>query len=117
MTATLTTPLIHKRINKKIVNPDSIEGMTAETDKLVTGSFLHVEYPGQSKRIACKYYKGQEYFNKELMDGETYTIPLSVARHINERCMRDTHGSMLDAMGMPMKTVKKTSLCKFIIGG
>jgi len=117
MTATLETPLIHKRINKKAVNVDSIEAMTKETDKMVTGEFLHVEYPGQSKRIACRYYKGQEYFNKEMMDGETYTIPLSVARHINERCFREVHGSLLDQNGMPTKSAKRTMLCKFIIGG
>jgi len=111
------TPLVHRRINHKPVNHDSIEAMTKETEKMVTGTFLNIEYPGQPMIIPCKYYKDQEYFCKTLEDGVTYTIPLSVARHINERIYSTTHGFLLDAQGQQIKSTKKIHRCKFIIGG
>ena len=117
MTAVLDVQSVHKKVNKRAVNIDSIEAMCKEDDRMVTGTFIHVEYPGQSKYIACKYYKGQEYFKQDMMDGESYTIPLSVARHINERCYRETHAGLLDSNGNPLKTSKRMTLCKFIIGG
>ena len=62
------SPLIHKRIGKTAVNTNSIEAMTRETDKSVTGTFINIECPGQPAKISCKYYRGQEYFNQVLED-------------------------------------------------
>ena len=112
---TATMPLIHGMIKKTPVNVDSIEGMTRETDKMVTGTFVNVECPGQPAKICNKFYKKMEYFHKVMEDGERYTIPLSVARFINERCCRDVHGFILDANGNPLKSLKAIARYKFMV--
>ena len=108
-------PLIHKRINKTPVNTDSIEAMTPETDKKVTGTFLNVECPGQPGKVSGLYYKGMQYFTKVFEDGERCTIPLSVARWINERSAYEQHSYLQDEKGSPIKTGKKQPRYKFMI--
>lgn len=112
---TRVDPLIHKRINRTPVNVDSIEAMTPETDRKVTGQFVNIECPGQPAKICCKLYKGMPYFSQVLEDGQTYTIPLSVARHINERCNHHKHSYLQDARGAPIKEEKATARYKFMI--
>lgn len=108
-------PLIHKAISRKPVNTGSIEAMTPETDHMVTGTFLNIECPGQTAKISGKYYKQMEYFSEVLMDNKTHTIPLSVARYINERICHDQHKHILDANGNPMKSGTPIFRYKFII--
>ncbi len=108
-------PLVHKKINRYAVNTDSIEAMTPETDKLITGTFVNVECPGQTAKICGKYYKGMDYFCKVLNDNERVNIPLSVARFINERCAYEEHTHILDAQGNPVKGNKKRPRYKFLI--
>jgi len=108
-------PLIHQRISRKPVNLDSIEAMTPEKDKMIVGTFLNIEYPGQSAAICCKYYKGQQYFKQVMQDGVQYKIPLSVCRHINERCFHEPHSYLTDEKGSPIKSSKKVFRYKFIV--
>jgi len=108
-------PLIYPRIHKKPVNLDSIESITPETDVMVTGTFINIECPGTTAMICCKYYQGQQYFSQLMFDNETYTIPLSVARHINERCFSSPHGYLLNAKGEHVKCIKKVARYKFMI--
>jgi hypothetical protein len=122
MTATTTkkiievpTSLIHKRINKTPMNRESIEGMTRDNDKMVTGTFVNIESPGQTAKISGKYYKGMEYFTRVFHDDERATIPLSVARFINERCKYFKHSHILDDKGQPIKEDKPYPRYKFMI--
>jgi len=90
-------------INKEPVNKDSIEGMKPETDKMVTGIFKNMECPGQTAFICMRLYKGQQPFTKLFHDGQTYTIPLSVARMINRSCKYKKDKHMLDEHGESVK--------------
>lgn len=107
--------LIHKPINRTPVNKDSLEGMTKETDKPVSGTFINIECPGQPAKVSCKIYKGMEYFTKTFEDNEKCRIPLSVARFINEKCQHETHSHILDEKGMHIKNPKPQSRYKFMI--
>jgi len=111
------TPLIHSKINKTPVNTDSIEAMTPDKDKKVYGKFLNIEYPGQTAKICCRLYRGMPYFQMTMVDGETYTIPLSVARFINERIHYEPHHFMRDEKGNEIKGQKSMPRYKFIIEG
>lgn len=108
-------PLIHRPINRFAVNKDSIEAMTPETDHMVTGTFVNIECPGQTAKVCGKYYKRMEYFEKVFNDNERCTIPLSVARYINERICYDQHKHILDANGNPMKSGHQIFRYKFLI--
>lgn len=112
---TKKSPLIHKKINQSPVNTDSIEGMTKETDKKVSGTFVNIECPGQPAKICGKFYKEMEYFTKVFEDQEKCTIPLSIARFINERCYYEQHSYLQDEKGNPLKTGRKTPRYKFMI--
>lgn len=102
-------------INQQAVNVNSIEAMTKETDRKVTGTFINIECPTQPAKISCKYYRDMPLFCDTLKDGETYTIPLSVARHINERCYSEPHSYLVNDKGEPIKTSKKQFRYKFMI--
>ena len=106
---------IHPRINRTPVNKESIEGMTYETDKNVSGTFVNIECPGQPAKICCKLYKGMQYFAKVFEDNEKATIPLSVARFINERCKAHKHEYLQDDKGNPLKGDKTLARYKFMI--
>lgn len=104
---------IHKRINRSPVNVDSIEAITPETDRMVTGTFSNIECPGQPAKICAKLYRDMEYFAQTFEDGQNYTIPLSVARWINERCFFTQNTHLLDEKGQPIKGTKKIPRYKF----
>lgn len=108
-------PLIHKPINRRPINIDSIEAMTPETDYMVTGTFINIECPGQPAKVSGKYYRGMEYFSEVMEDNKSYKIPLSVARYINENICHDQHKYVLDANGSPSKSYSKVFRYKFMI--
>ena len=114
---TRVNPLVSKRINRTPVNTESIEAMTPETDRPVRGTFINIECPGQPGTVCCKLYKGMQYFSETMLDGGSYTIPYSVARFINERCMAYKHSYLTDDKGNPIKENKATPRYKFIIEG
>lgn len=108
-------PLIHSKINKTPVNTESIEAMTRDTDKTVSGTFVNIECPGQPGTVCGLYYKGMQYFKKVFEDGENCKIPLSVARWINEKSAYEQHSYLQDEKGNPLKTGKKQPRYKFMI--
>ena len=60
-------------------------------NELVTGIFKNLENPATnggrgSVVFSYKYYRGQPNEVYELMDGERYTLPRGVARHLNNNC-------------------------------
>lgn len=109
------SPLVHRKINKTRVNLDSIHAMTKETDHKVVGTFVNIEAPGLPQKFCLKLYEGMPVFNEVLMDNETVTIPLSVARHINEEFNKEEHSYLQDAKGNSLKTGKRVPRGKFLI--
>ena len=55
-------------------------------NEMVTGVFQNLETRGGSLRFSYKFYPGDDYKDYEFYDGERYTIPRGVARHINNDC-------------------------------
>jgi hypothetical protein len=92
--AILPTGYVEKG-NKTVKNPDSLEAFTKETDKMVTGIFKNLESPGQTARVCCRLYKGQ-CFNEVFFHDREYTIPLSVAKFINQRIRYPIHKHTID---------------------
>lgn len=112
--STATAHLFPKRINTKPVNTDSIEAITAESDRMVTGIFRNIESPGQPAKICMKLYKHQEPFNQVLEDGLLYTIPFSIARAIREYCQHEKHEHLLDEKGNQIKSKRMFQRYDFI---
>lgn len=68
-----------------------IEKMRDRDSEMVTGIFKNLENPGVnggkgSVSFGYKAYPGDDFVFYELWDGERYTIPRGVARHLNNNC-------------------------------
>jgi hypothetical protein len=72
--------MVSKNTEKKIKNP------TYQRDKdreLVKGIFHFYEVPNGILEFNLKIYKGDPVAFYQLKDGEIYTLPLGVAKHLN----------------------------------
>lgn len=78
----------------------------AEESKLVKGVFKNIECPGGTESFAFRKFPQDPIRMYELADGQTYEIPLAVARHINNTCNEKQHQWVVDAQGK--KTVDVT---------
>jgi hypothetical protein len=78
---------------KKITREEmrkKMEEMRERDEEMVTGIFKNLENPAQNGgrgvvQFGFKKYHG-DYTFYELLDGERYTLPRMVARHLNNDC-------------------------------
>lgn len=79
---------------KKVTREDlskQIKKMRDRDAELVSGIFKNLENPSSnggrgSVVFSYKYYPNDENVVYELYDGERYTLPRGVARHLNNNC-------------------------------
>ena len=81
---------------------DLIEAARKEDEKMVKGIFKNIESPGGDLTFAYRSYKQEPIRVYEFIDGESYTIPLGVARHINRQCKYSKSAHLVDKEGRPM---------------
>ena len=85
-----TSPSAPKKITRdELVK--QIKKMRDRDAEMVTGVFKNLENPATnggrgSVVFSYKYYPGDENAIYELYDGERYTLPRGVARHLNNNC-------------------------------
>ena len=79
---------------KKITREELMKQIRKMRDRdaeLVTGVFKNLENPatgGSTGTVVFNYkaYHGDEFVSYELRDGERYSLPRGVARHLNNNC-------------------------------
>jgi hypothetical protein len=81
-----------------------IKKMRDRDSEMVTGIFKNLENPATnggrgSVIFSYKYYPGQENEVYELWDGERYTLPRGVARHLNNNCFYKEYQHMPGEFG------------------
>jgi hypothetical protein len=85
--------------------------------ELVRGIFRFHEVPGGSMKFVYKKYRGEPVERFTLVDGQVYTLPLGVARHLNKNCWYPVHDFLLDEMGKwtnnQYRIQKKVRRCSF----
>ncbi len=94
----------NKPTQKKKVN---IAQLRAKDAELVRGRFNYHEIPGATLSLVYKAYKGDPVMRYDLADGEIYTIPKGVARHLNNNVGRFEHQYLLDRNGKPSTMAKR----------
>lgn len=52
--------------------------------EMVRGKFIFHEVPGGRMAFSTRFYKEDPVENWDFKDGEIYTIPLGVAKHLNK---------------------------------
>ncbi len=78
---------------------EKIEKDKIENSKLVKGVFKNSECPGGDVTFAYRMYKGDPVRTYHFVDGQEYTIPLGVARHINRQCKYKKSKYLIDKDG------------------
>ena len=102
-----------KRNTRKITS-EEMKKMREKDHKPVEGIFRCYEPRGGGMTFSFKKYKGDEVLKYEMVDGDIYTIPLMVAKHLNQNCYYPKHTHVLDANGKPSIEVgKKVQRCSF----
>lgn len=80
----------------------------------VRGKFIFHECPGGTMSFSYKAYKEDQVERFDLTDGQIYTIPLGVAKHLNKNCWYPVHSFMLDETGRPIQKIgQKVRRCSF----
>ena len=82
--------------------------------EMVRGIFTFHEVPGGQMQFCYKYYDGDEVETYTMIDGETYSIPRGVARHLNKNCSYPIHQFVVDADGKSIAKIgQKVRRCSF----
>jgi hypothetical protein len=73
-------------INKKESSKAKIQQLRERDSKPVRGKFIFHEVPGGCLPFNYKAYEQDKIERYELHDGQIYTIPYGVAKHLNTNC-------------------------------
>lgn len=100
--------------NTRKLTSDELKKERERDHKMVKGIFRCYEPRGGSFTFSFKKYKGDHIEKYTLKDGDTYDLPLMVAKHLNQNCWYPSHSYVLDANGHPTVNIgKKNKRCSF----
>ena len=106
--------IISKPRNTRKITADEMRKMKEKDHKLVKGVFRCFEPRGGSFTFNFKQYPGDQVLKFTMVDGETYDIPLMVAKHLNQNCWYPKHSHVMDADGNPtVDRGTKVKRCSF----
>ena len=91
-----------------VAEDDKIYRMWKEESKMVKGIFRCREPIGGSVHFFFRKYKWDKTTEYKMQDGETYEVPLGVARHLNANCCYEEHSHILGSDGNPTLNKNKT---------
>ena len=92
----------------------NLEYERTKDNEPVKGIFRFHEVPGGTMEFSFLKYKGDQVKNYKLVDGEIYTIPLMVAKHLNKGCWYPVHSFAQDEEGRSLQKIgQKVRRCSF----
>ena len=80
----------------------SIKTSMERDAELVKGKFQYLEVPGATLVFSYRKYKGQHPVQYKLKDGEIYTLPRGVAKHLATTGQYPIHEYATDEFGKPL---------------
>ena len=92
-------PRVKRTKEQMIAAEDLRRKMRDEDSKMVTGVFKNLETPGADLEFTYRKYKEDSFQNYHMYDGQKYTIPLGVAKHINNQTQEKVHAWLVDVNG------------------
>lgn len=105
---------LREEVKKTVAPVKDINYMKDKDAEKVKGIFKFYEVPGGSMDFVYRKYKGQKAEKYSMIDGHVYTIPLGVAKHLNNDCWYPIHSYAQDKDGLPSQKIsQKVKRCGF----
>ncbi len=105
---------ILKRDKSILAKRQSLKVQQEKDREIVKGIFRFHEVPGGQMEFVFKKYKGDKLEKYTLIDGQTYSLPLGVAKHLNTNCWYPSYNYKNDEQGRPVTTMaEKIRRCSF----
>lgn len=99
------TPTKHETIKeltaRKEAKKQSLKYQRDKDREMVRGKFMFYEVPGGEVTFPFRKYKEDQIETYTFRDGEIYTIPLGVAKHLANDCWYPVHHFQQDENGKP----------------
>ena len=114
------TESVSKQEEKKKALSQNLKYMRDKDRELVKGIFRFHEVPGGCLNFSFKAYKQDEVERYDMVDGQVYTVPLGVAKHLNKNLWYPEYAyvkseGVYNGFGpnQTMKATKKVRRCSF----
>lgn len=92
----------------------NLKWMRDKDREMVRGIFHFHEVPGGTLKFSFRKYKEDPVEDFEMCDGQIYTIPLGVAKHLNKNVNYPVHAYEIDETGRHiMKVGQKVQRVSF----
>lgn len=111
--ASVSAPVI-KKDPAQLKGKEKIEWMRGYHNEMVRGMFKFYEVPGGSMEFDFLEFKGDPVRHYVMKDGEVYTIPRGVAKHLNKNCWYPKYNFEMDKDGKNVQQIgEKVRRCGF----
>lgn len=89
-----------KRSKEQLKKAEELREKARDEDsQMVVGIFKNIEVPSGALQFTYRKYKEDSYRSYHLQDGKEYTLPLGVAKHINNMTKVKKHDFLVDKEG------------------
>lgn len=92
---------INETIKKDTKLKSNLKFLRDKDREMVRGKFIFHEVPSGMLSFSFKKWKEDPVETFNLVDGEIYTIPLGVAKHLNKECKYPLHSYVMDEYKRP----------------
>lgn len=100
--------------SKTVKQKPNLKYLRDKDRTMVKGKFIFHEVPGGRLSFSFKKYKEDPVERFDLDDGQIYSLPLGVAKHLNSECKYPIHGYAMDENNKPqMKVNQWIRRCSF----
>ncbi len=96
---------VAERETRNEENRKNLMSMCERDREMVRGIFKFYECEGGEISFPFKAYKWDDIQSYTLRDGEIYTIPLGVAKHLNNNGWYPIHKYALNEAGVPLSCI------------
>ena len=86
----------------KEANKQSLKFQRDKDREMVRGIFRFHEVPNGQMEFMFKKYKEDPLEKFSMIDGQVYTVPLGVAKHLNTNCAYPSYSYKQDEAGRPV---------------
>ena len=102
--------MVSKTTDMKKKSKESLKYQRDKDRQMVKGIFRFYEVPGGQMSFNFKKYKGDPVERYDMIDGQIYTIPLGVAKHLTQNGSYPVHKYLKDENGnVSMKIGQKVN--------